>query len=276
MYAQYWNLDSKPFECDSDPAFFFRSRTHQATLLKLRYFIDSNKGAALLCGNTGVGKSFLLRMFQQELQDSDSRFGPFVRLNFPFLTSNELVGFLAAELGAEEALVRNADVGFDTTLRQLESRLAHFTEAGRHPVIILDEAHLIEDQKVFRTIQLLLNYRTDYSFSFLLAGQPSVLSRVSRLTELEERIGVKSLIQPFSRDETSEYVAHRLNVSGITDSPFNDSALDEIHELSGGVPRRINRIADLSLLVGFADGISELTTREVESVADEIGLSVEA
>ena len=275
MYAQYWNLESKPFECDSDPAFFFRSRTHQAALLKLRYLIDSNKGAAVLCGNTGVGKTFLLRMFKQELQESDSRFGPFVQLNYPFLTSNELVGFLAAELGAEEAIVRNADIGFDTTLRQLESRFAHFADAGHHPVIVLDEAHLIEDQKVFRTIQLLLNYRSDYSFTFLLAGQPSVLSRVSRLTELDERIGVKSLIQPFSREETAEYISHRLNVSGITDSPFVESALDEIHELSGGVPRRINHIADLALLVGFADGMSQLTTREIESVANEIGLTVD-
>lgn len=276
MYAQYWNLDSKPFECNSDSAFFFRSRTHQAALLKLRYLIDSNKGAAVLCGSTGVGKTYLLRLFKEELQEADSRFGPFVQLNFPFLTANELVGFLAAELGAEEAIVRNADVGFDTTLRLLESRLAHFREASRHPVIILDEAHLIEDQKVFRTIQLLLNYQADYPFTFLLAGQSSVLSRISRLTELDERIGVKSLIQPFSREETADYVAHRLKVAGVPQSPFVASALEEIHELSGGVPRRINRIADLALLVGFADGMSELTTREVESVADEIGLSVGA
>jgi len=276
MYTQYWNLDSKPFECDSDPAFFFRSRTHQAALLKLRYLIDSNKGAAVLCGNTGNGKTLLLRMFKQELQDSDERFGPFVQLNYPYLTSNELVGFLAAELGAEEAIVRNADIGFDTILRLLEARLAHFKEVDRHPIIIIDEAHLIEDQKIFRTIQFLLNYRSDYSFTFLLAGQPSVLSRLSRLTELDERIGVKSLIQPFSREETAEYVSHRLEVAGVAESPFDESALDEIHELSGGVPRRINRIADLSLLVGFADGMSTLTTREVESVADEIGLSVEA
>ena len=275
MYSQYWNLDSKPFECNSDSAFFFRSRTHQAALLKLRYLIDGNKGAALLCGDTGVGKSFLLRMFQQDLQESDERFGPFVHLNYPFLTSNELVGFLAAELGAEEALVRNVDVGFDTTLRQLESRLAHFSESNRHPVIILDEAHLIEDQKVFRTIQLLLNYRDRYSFTLLLAGQPIVLSRISRIAELDERIGVKSLIQPFNREETSEYISHRLNVAGIAESPFEDSAVAEIHELSGGIPRRINRIADLSLLVGFADGMSTLTTREVDSVADEIGLTVE-
>jgi type II secretory pathway predicted ATPase ExeA len=83
------------------------------------------------------------------------------------------------------------------------------------------------------------------------------------------------LIQPFSREETAEYISHRLNVSGITDSPFVESALDEIHELSGGVPRRINRIADLALLVGFADGMSQLTTREIESVANEIGLTVD-
>lgn len=275
MYAQYWNLDSKPFECDSDPAFFFSSRTHQAALLKLRYLIDSEKGAAVLCGNTGVGKSFLIRMLLQELQERGGRFGPFIHLQYPLLNANELVGFLAAELGADEAIVRNADIGFDTTLRQFESRIAFFAEQGQHPVVVLDEAHLLEDQKVFQAIQLLLNYRNDFPFTLILAGQPSLLSRIGRITELEERIGVKSLIQPFSRDETAEYVTHRLKVSGVEECPFDESALSEIHELSGGVPRRINRIADLALLVGYADGMSSLTTKEVESVADEIGLAIE-
>lgn len=270
MYVQHWNLDSPPFDDDIDPAFFFRSRTHHAALLKLRYLLDSNKGAGLLCGETGTGKTSVIRLL---LKDLDARFAPVVHVHYPFLNATELVAYLAAELGGDEQALQS-DGRLDFTLRQFESRLAFHSEAERHPLIIIDEAHLIEDQRVLQAIQLLLNYRHDAPFTVLLAGQPSLLSRINRLTELEERIGVRSLIQPLSREETAEYIGHRLAVAGLAQSVFEPAAVDEIHDLSGGVPRRINRIADLTLLVGYADGLTTLTDSQVDSVADEIGLTV--
>ena len=244
MYVQHWNLDATPFDNDVDPAFFFRSRTHHAALLKLRYLLDSNKGVGLLCGETGTGKTTVTRLLVKEL---DERFAPVIRVHYPFLNATELVAYLAAELGSDEQALQG-DSRLDFTLRQFESRLAYHSESGRHPLIVIDEAHLIEDQRVLQAIQLLLNYRHDAPFTVLLAGRPSLLSRVGRLTELDERIGVRSLIQPLSREETADYMTHRLAVAGMADTVFESTAVDEIHDLSGGVPRRINRIADLSLL----------------------------
>lgn len=272
MYAQYWNLERPPFENDWDPAFFFRSRAHHAALLKLKYLADSNKGAGLLCGETGAGKTYLTRLLLLEL---DGHFGPFIHLRYPFLTPSEFVAFVASELGADEGSMP-VDGGFDQTLRQFESRLRSFSEKHRHPVIIIDDAHLIEDQQVFQAIHLLLNYRHEFPFTVLIAGQTSLLSRIERITELADRLETRSILHPFDREETAEYVEHRLRTAGLHKSAFNAAAINEIHELSGGIPRRINRIADLSLLVGFADGLSSLGVKEVESVADEIGLAVPA
>ena len=67
MYSQYWNLHCQPFENDADPTFFFRSRTHQAALLKLKYLIDANKGCGLLVGSSGAGKSYVTRLLIEEL-----------------------------------------------------------------------------------------------------------------------------------------------------------------------------------------------------------------
>ena len=271
MYSQYWKLDKQPFENDSNPEFFFRSRTHQADLLKLQYLVEGNRGAGLLCGGTGSGKTYLTRLLLQEL---DEQYSPVVFVYYPFLTPTELVAFIAAELGADEQDLRHEQGGFDQTLRLFQDRLHFYAEQHRHPIIVIDEAHLIEEQRVFQTLQMLLNYREDSPFTLIISGQQSLLNRLTRLPELNERIGVKSLIHSFSREETAQYVAHRLRVAGLTDSVFDDAAIHEIHELSGGVPRRINRIADLSLLVGFADGMKSLTTKEVDSVAEEIGLGV--
>ena len=83
MYSQYWKLDKQPFENDSNPEFFFRSRTHQAALLKLQYLVEGNSGAGLLCGGTGSGKTYLTRLLLQEL---DEQYSPVVFVYYPFLT----------------------------------------------------------------------------------------------------------------------------------------------------------------------------------------------
>lgn len=273
MYAQYWNLETRPFENDQDAAFFFRSRTHQAALLKFKYLLDSGKGAGMLCGPTGVGKTYLTRMLMADQRDEP--FGPFITVRYPFLNPSEMVAWLAAELGSQP-VQSGREPSADQSLRDFEAGLRSQAERGRHPVLIIDEAHLIEDQRTLQALQLLLNYRDEYPFSLILCGQPVLLSRVMRLPELDERMAVKSLLQPFSREETLEYITHRLAVAGVQTSMFDEPALHEIHELSGGLARRINRIADLALLVGYADSLSSVSGREIDSVAEEIGLTCES
>jgi general secretion pathway protein A len=45
---------------------------------------------------------------------------------------------------------------------------------------------------------------------------------------------------------------------------FDDGALDEIHRLSAGVPRQVNRLADYALVAGSS---TRLETIDVETVA---------
>lgn len=273
MYAQYWNLGSRPFENDCNADFFYRSRTHQAAILKLRYLLESNKGAGLLVGGTGYGKTYLTKMLVSELAEP---FTPVVWVHYPFLNSAELMGYLAAHLSGDDTEAARDDLSLDRILSQLQSALGWHASEGRHPLIVIDDAHLIEDQRVFQTLQLILNLRVETPFTLLLCGQRSLLARTEQMPELNERLGVKSLIQSFNRDETAGYIRHRLQVAGLKQPVFDEAALTEIHELAAGVPRRINRLADLALLVGYADGMKQLTVREIESVSEEIGQCVPA
>lgn len=268
MYAQYWNLARPPFENSSDPALFVRSRTHQAALMKMRYLIENNKGAGLLVGGTGFGKSFVCHML---LNDLPERFGPVIKVQYPFLNSAELLAYLAAELSGDDTDMRRDSAAVDRIYRQLQRSLIHHRDEKRHPIIHIDDAHLITDHTVFQTLQLLLNLRDESPFTLIISGQQSLLPRIARIPELEERLGVKAQLQPLSASETADYVTHRLKVCGIKQNAFHEKALTEIYELSGGVPRRINRIADLALLVGFSDKLKIVTDREVESVASEVG-----
>lgn len=269
MYESYWQLTGNPFENECSSRFFFASQTHQAALLKLRYLIENHKGLGMLVGATGSGKSFLTRVLADELTETQ---GPFVPLVFPQLLPAEMLAYLAVELGASETAVDSRVVGLDRTLREIEQLLSGFTKQGRHPVIVVDDAHLIDDPDVFQALRLLLNFHQPdrRHFTLLLSGQPELLGHVRRLGALEERLTIKCVLRALSLEETVDYVNHRLQVAGAKRGTFDDAALLSLFEFSGGVPRRINRLCDLSLLVGFADESASISAAQVEAVAEEL------
>lgn len=273
MYQSYWNLDCSPFDNGAHPDFFFRSQSHQAALLKMRYVVENNQGAGLIAGGAGYGKTLLAELLPHELSEE---FGPVVHLVFPQLSPAELLSWFAVELGADENAVGSQDVGLDRTIRQIETQLKAFSERGRHPILVVDEAHLIEDQRVFQALQLLLNFQTqpDTPFTLFFLGERTLLSRISRMAQLNDRLAVKSILQPLTHEETDRYIVHRLETAGSRQPVFDRSAVDAIFELSGGVPRRINRICDLALLVGYADGLSELSNTQIEAVSAELTAAV--
>ena len=272
MYEQYWGLNRKPFENHTDPEFFCPTETHHAALLKLRYTIENRLGAALLVGGAGHGKSCLLHRLEGELSED---FKP-VRVLFPRLSSSEMLAYLAVVLGADDADIGQGKTGLDRTILQLERQLQIHSENGRQPTIIIDDAHLVEDETVFQTLQLLLNFRErpNIDFSLILAGIGSLLPRIHQLSSLDDHFAVTALLRPLSAGEIEHYVLHRLKIAGTNKRLFDETALAALSELSGGVPRKINRLCDLALLVGYAEELRELSARELTGVADELAPNV--
>jgi general secretion pathway protein A len=270
MYEHFWQLDRNPFADDDDLRSFYRSETHQATLLKLRYLVENGKGMGLLAGGTGFGKSYLIDVLTHQLGESH---GPFIHLVFPQMSPAELLNYLAVELGSDlDAPGQPTVRGLDRTIHEIERRLREFSAQKRHPVIVVDEAHLIEDLQVFQALRLLLNFQDHHKsrFSLIFVGQRELLNTVRRLGQLEERLSVKCLLRSLSAEETAHYVAHRLEAAGAARPIFEPTSMQPLHELSGGVPRRINRLCDLALLVGFADDSSSISAEQVEAVGEEL------
>lgn len=268
MYEAYWKLRQGPFEGSPDSRFFFESETHQAALLKLRYLVENRKGAGILVGGGGYGKSYLLKVLASELGDQA---GPIVSVLFPQMSAAELMAYIAAELSGTSDPSHEAPT-LDRTIRQIQEVLATYSQKKQHPVIAVEEAHLIDDPQVFQALRLLLNFQPQHggAFTLILSGQRDLLSRVRRLPQLEERLTVKCLLRPLSYEETLGYVAHRLKAAGAEQQPFDPSAYDTLYELSGGIPRRINRLCDLALLVGYADNLGIITSEQLESVSEEL------
>lgn len=268
MYEAYWKLRQGPFEGSPDARFFFDSETHQAALLKLRYLVENRKGAGLLVGGGGYGKSFLLKVLAAELGEQS---GLVIPVLFPQMSPSELMAYIAAELGGKSDPAHEAP-SLDRTIRHIQDALAVFAQRQQHPVIVIEEAHLIDDPQVFQALRLLLNFQPQHggAFTLILSGQRDLLSRIRRLPQLEERLTVKCLLRPLSYEETLGYVTHRLKAAGADQPPFEPSAYDTLYELSGGIPRRINRLCDLALLVGYADNLDVITPAQLEAVSEEL------
>lgn len=273
MYENYWGLNRRPFENCMAPEFFFRGESHQAALLKLRYAVENRLGAALLAGGIGYGKTSLIEMLGYDLPGEA---GPVVHLVYPQLTAAEMLAYLAVELGADDELLGGGHAGLDRTVREIETRLKALAAQKRRPVLVIDDAQLIDDLRVFQALQLLLNFqqRGGVEFSLILVGERSLLAKVERMEQLDERLAVKSLLRPLTEKETAGYIGHRLSVAGATNAIFDPTAIASIFELSGGVPRKINRLCDMALLVGYADELRALTCDEVEAVGEELVAAV--
>jgi len=267
MYLNYWQLESRPFEPSADERSFFPCESHEAALLKLRYAVENRRGAGLVAGPAGVGKTLIVRRFSNELAES---FRPKVHLVFPQMTSRDLLVYLAEQLGAPAADSPRFTV--EESIRRLERFLEHNARQGRHAVVAIDEAHLLEDCGALETLRLLLNFEVSGqpTLTLLLLGQMSLLPAVGRLASLDERIAVKSLVRSFVADESADYVRHRLRAAGATREIFTPDAIEALHYLGHGTARQINRLGDLALVVGFADSLPRLTAKEIEAVSEEL------
>jgi general secretion pathway protein A len=267
MYRAYWQLERRPFDDFADPAFYYPGEAHQGALLKLRYAVENGQPAALLAGAPGVGKTLLLSTLLARLPE---RFAPRVQLVFPQMPPEQLLAYLAAELEASPASEATATI--EQSVRRIEHTLAENARAGRHTVVMIDEAHLLADVGSLELMRLLLNFAgpAGVGLTLLLVGQPAILPQLDRLPSLEERLGVKCLLRPLTCDETAGYVTHRLAAAGAQRAIFEDEALEALYHLSRGVPRRINRLADLALLIGFAEERTTIAASQIEAVSEEL------
>jgi len=267
MYEEYWQLESKPFESSFDSRFFYTGVAQQAALHKLRYVVENGRSAALLTGPSGIGKTLLTHSLGEQLGESAIRF---VHVVFPLMSSRDLLVYLAEQVGAPPADPPQNTV--EESLRRLQFVFAENARLGQHTVLVIDEAHLLEDSGLLETLRLLLNLQPQgrSAFTLLLVGQMSLLAAMQRNASLDERLDMKVMIKPLGADETKQYIEHRLQTAGATRTIFASDALHLVHQLAQGIPRKINCLFYLALVVVCAGQQHTIDATQIQSVYDEL------
>jgi len=262
MYNDYWGFKEKPFENTPDPRFFYCSAKHEEALMRLLYAVQERKSSAMLSGECGSGKTLLSRIILTRLMNKEEyKVALVVNPAIPLL---ELLGEIVYQLGADNpAGERKIDI-----LRRLNEILYSVSQDGKHTVIIIDEAQTIAEDSVFDELRLLLNFQVNERFllTLLLLGQPELREKIEGTRQFKQRLALRYHLTTLTEVETKAYVGHRCLVAGKESPPFSDGAYKLIYEYSQGLPREINNICDLSLVIGMgerADSVCERIVGEV-------------
>ncbi len=267
MFLDYYRLHEQPFGVTPDPSYLYLGRTHRAALDALTCGISDDRGFMAIIAKPGMGKTTLLYCLLEQLRDT-------ARAVFLFQTqcnSREFFGYLLSELGIDP-LGMNLVAMHDRLNKTLFSEML----AGRRFVLVVDEAQDLAEP-VLETIRLLSNFETPHAklLQIILAGQPQLAEKLASpaLAQLRQRITVSSRLDPFSAEETANYIHHRLRVGGHSgDSPFTQDALAIIAERSEGIPRNINNLCFNALSLGCARGLKLLGPEVVQEAAAELSL----
>jgi len=250
MFLEYWGLLKEPFVNVPDPEFLFPSAQHEEAISRLMYIIQGRRGAAVLSGDIGCGKTLVSRTLVREL--SPQRYDAAL-VTSPILPPEE---FLREIVYQFEGDTPNSPKQKVDSLHAINHRMMTNYKAGKDTIVIVDEAHLVMDNKaILEELRLLLNFQLNDRFllTLILIGQLDLEEKIKQVPALDQRITIKYRLRPLTRQETVQYISFRTSKAGAKRELFSTGAAREIYYLAEGIPRRINTICDLCLLVGFEE-----------------------
>ncbi len=277
MYSQHFGLTQDPFSIAPDPRYLFMSERHREALAHLLFGVSgphstaggSGGGFVLLTGDIGTGKTTICRCFLEQIP-----VGCHVAYIFnPKLTVVELLQSIC-----EEFHIALAPTEAPATLKDyidaLNAFLLQSHAAGQSCVLIIDEAQNLHAD-VLEQLRLLTNLETNARklLQIVLIGQPELRTMLARpeLEQLAQRVIARFHLNALTEAESTQYIQHRLAVAGHTGPlPFDRKALQTIHRLARGVPRRINLLCGRALLGAWATGQHSVNRNIVNKAAGEV------
>ena len=248
LLQAHWGFSKMPFGRDLAPSMLHRHRSHQEAAARITWCIEQHH-IGVITGEVGAGKTVAVRAATNAL---DASRHVSVYIANPAIGVRGLLHHIVAALGAVPSFYTA------TLVAQAADALAgEQAERGRTPVLIVDEAHLL-DHAQMEAIRMLTNHDMDSGapFATLLVGQPTLRQRMRLgiLAALDQRIGMRYALPPMTDQETREYIQHHIKLAGRVDTLFTDDAITVIHTASRGYPRAVNNIAVHALTAAYARG----------------------
>jgi len=270
MYAEFFGLKQDPFSIAPDPRYLFMSERHREALAHLLYGIRGGGGFVLLSGEIGAGKTTICRCFLEQIPER-------CRVAYifnPKLTVGDLLKTICREFHVE---VKHEGIGPATIKDYLDPFNEYLLDShakGERNVLIIDEAQNLTPH-VLEQLRLLTNLETSERklLQIILIGQPELRGVLARpeLEQLAQRVIARFHLGALNEAETRQYIEHRMQVAGLRGPlPFSSQAIQRIHEIARGVPRRVNLLCDRALLGAYATNQARVDRAVVDKAAGEV------
>jgi putative secretion ATPase (PEP-CTERM system associated) len=267
MFHDFYGLTGKPFQLTPDPAFYFRSITHRKALSYLGYGLAQGEGFIVVTGEVGAGKSTLVAHLMGTLDPQRLTVGQIVTSK---LDEEEIVHVVAQSFGLE---VEGHDKA--SALGAIEGFLHDQARAGKRSLLVVDESQNLS-VSALEELRMLSNFQLGNHplLQTLLLGQPEfrvTLQSSPDLEQLRQRVIAAHHLEPMEKGEIEPYIVHRLRKVGWDGNPaFDQRVFTELYEASGGIPRRINQIANRLMLLGAVEERTRIDSAMLKAVLDEM------
>jgi general secretion pathway protein A len=267
MFDDFYGLTGKPFQLTPDPAFYFRSVTHRKALSYLGYGLAQGEGFVVITGEVGAGKSTLVAHLMGTIDPQQLTVAQIVTSK---LDEEEIIHVVAQSFGLD---IEGHDKA--SALGAIEGFLHEEARAGRRCLLIVDESQNLSVQAL-EELRMLSNFQLGSHplLQTLLLGQPEFRATLQghvALEQLRQRVIAAHHLEPMERGEIEPYVLHRLERVGWNGNPqFDQRVFAELYEASGGIPRRVNQIANRLLLLGAVEERTRIDYAMLKAVLDEM------
>ncbi len=264
LYLEHFGLSEPPFRITPHTDFFFDGADRGATLEALVYAILHDEGIVKVSGEVGSGKTMLCRVLMERLPAQVAT----IYLATPSLAREEILHAIADDLELKISPERRS-----VALRELQEHLIALYGAGRRVVVLIDEAHVMPEDTL-EQVRLLSNLESNRHklLQIVLFGQPELDATLAKpsLRQLRDRITHTFRTRPFGAGDIAKYLSFRMRAAGYRGPEvFTPRAVVHITKASDGLSRRINILADKSLLAAYTENTHAITTKHVRAaVAD--------
>jgi general secretion pathway protein A len=261
MFLNHFDLNSHPFTEKPPIQWLLRDENTDQALARLKFF-EQQGAIALIIGQTGLGKSSLLRLFIHQLPQN--RYHP-LYLHLTPLNANAFLRLMVIKLGEKPKL------GKDRMLLQILERI---NQNDKCTLFIVDEAHLLAAQTLTDLRLLISSIDEQISLKILLCGQETLSQTLKRSSQADllQRITLQFMMRSMPKAQTSAYIDHRITKAGGKEKIFEPEAKDLIHDYTGGVPRQVNNVATACLINAAARELKIISEALVNETMAEFRL----
>jgi len=265
VYQEHFGLNRPPFKITPDTSLFFEGNQRGAALDALLYAIHSGEGIIKVVGEVGSGKTMLCRMLEVRLSNDVD----VIYIANPSLSPDNILHVIAHELHLDV----NNEMSKVDVMQRIQAHLLKKHASNRQVVLFVEEAQSMPIETL-EEIRLLSNLETDQNklLQMVLFGQPELDEKLSQphIRQLKERITHSFNLSPFPPDDTLRYLNFRLRAVGYKGPDvFNKKTAGAVKRYSDGLTRRINILADKSMLAAFSEGSHTITSSHVKSAAQD-------